>query len=71
VIDSNFTPAGSLGADLRALRKARGITLADLAGQIDRSVVWLSQVERNLSEPSITDLQSFGAVTGYLSLDAF
>ncbi|MFK7751252.1 MAG: helix-turn-helix domain-containing protein [Sedimentitalea sp.] len=48
---------GSLGADLRALRKARGLTLADLATQLDRSVGWLSQVERDLSEPSITDLR--------------
>ncbi|MCV6584771.1 MAG: XRE family transcriptional regulator [Marinibacterium sp.] len=47
----------SLGADLRALRKARGITLADLAARLDRSVGWLSQVERDLSEPSITDLR--------------
>lgn len=47
----------TLGADLRALRKSRGVTLADLAGRLDRSVGWLSQVERDLSEPSITDLR--------------
>jgi transcriptional regulator with XRE-family HTH domain len=47
----------TLGADLRTLRKARGLTLADLAQSLDRSVGWLSQVERNLSEPSITDLR--------------
>jgi len=47
----------SLGADLRALRKARGQTLAELATKLDRSVGWLSQVERDLSEPSITDLR--------------
>ena len=41
----------SLGADLRALRRARGLTLTELAGQIDRSVGWLSQVERDLSAP--------------------
>ncbi|WP_147126386.1 helix-turn-helix domain-containing protein [Shimia ponticola] len=47
----------SLGADLRALRKARGLTLQDLAEALGRSVGWLSQVERDMSEPSITDLR--------------
>ncbi|HEY9039573.1 MAG TPA: helix-turn-helix domain-containing protein [Roseovarius sp.] len=52
----------TLGADLRALRKARGVTLADLAQQLGRSVGWLSQVERDLSEPSVADLRSIAAV---------
>jgi transcriptional regulator with XRE-family HTH domain len=47
----------TLGADLRALRKSRGLTLADLADMLGRSVGWLSQVERDISEPSITDLR--------------
>lgn len=51
----------SLGADLRALRKARGLTLADLGATLGRSVGWLSQVERDLSEPSITDLRHIAA----------
>lgn len=53
--------SGSLGADLRALRKARGLTLTDLSARLDRSVGWLSQVERDLSEPSITDLRHIAA----------
>ncbi len=51
----------TLGADLRALRKARGLTLNDLAARLDRSVGWLSQVERDLSDPSITDLRHIAA----------
>ena len=47
----------TLGADLRALRKARGFTLSELADQLGKSVGWLSQVERDLSEPSIDDLR--------------
>jgi len=47
----------TLGADIRALRKARGLTLTDLGLILDRSVGWLSQVERGLSEPSIKDLR--------------
>ncbi|WP_323769280.1 XRE family transcriptional regulator [Antarctobacter sp.] len=47
----------TLGADLRALRRTRGLTLQHLADRLGRSVGWLSQVERDLSEPSITDLR--------------
>ena len=47
----------SLGADLRALRKARGFTLQGLADRLGRSVGWLSQIERELSTPSVTDLR--------------
>ena len=54
----------TLGADLRALRKARDKTLSDLAGQLGRSVGWLSQVERDLSEPSISDLRQIAGVLG-------
>nr|WP_303626453.1 cupin domain-containing protein [Roseovarius sp. M141] len=51
----------TLGADLRALRKARGVTLADLVQRLGRSVGWLSQVERDLSEPSVADLRGIAA----------
>ncbi len=53
--------AKTLGADLRAIRKARGVTLVDLAQTLNKSVGWLSQVERDLSEPSITDLREIAA----------
>lgn len=52
----------TLGADLRALRKARGLTLAELATKLDRSVGWMSQVERDLSVPTISDLHELAAV---------
>ena len=54
----------TLGADLRALRKSRGLTLTDLADRLGRSVGWLSQVERDISEPSITDLRHIAAALG-------
>ena len=53
--------AKTLGADLRALRRARGLTLQQLAERLGRSVGWLSQVERDLSQPSITDLRHIAA----------
>lgn len=49
--------APGVGGDLRALRKARGITLAALAVRVGRSVGWLSQIERSLTEPTIADLR--------------
>ncbi|MEM7438795.1 MAG: XRE family transcriptional regulator [Pseudomonadota bacterium] len=52
----------SLGADLRALRKSRGVTLATLAGEAGRSVGWLSQVERDISVPSFDELRSLARV---------
>jgi len=58
------TNSPTLGADLRALRKTRGLTLNDLATRLDRSVGWLSQVERDLSEPSVNDLRQISAELG-------
>ena len=52
----------TLGADLRALRKARGLTLTDIAERLGRSVGWLSQVERDKSDPSIADLREIASV---------
>lgn len=58
---SDIASSRSLGADLRALRKSRGVTLSDLADQLGRSVGWLSQVERDKSEPSINDLRTIAS----------
>ena len=49
--------SATLGADLRALRKARSVTLIDLAERCGKSVGWLSQVERDISHPSIEELK--------------
>lgn len=61
MLHSDSFQAKSLGADLRTLRKARGMTLTDLAEVLGRSVGWLSQVERDLSEPSVTDLREIAS----------
>ncbi|MDJ0821852.1 MAG: helix-turn-helix domain-containing protein [Paracoccaceae bacterium] len=58
---SPITP-DTLGADLRALRRARGLTLQDMADRLGRSVGWVSQVERDLSAPSITDLRHMASI---------
>ncbi|TIN79664.1 MAG: helix-turn-helix transcriptional regulator, partial [Mesorhizobium sp.] len=53
-----------LAGDIRALRKARGLTLAEIALKLDRSVGWVSQVERGLSIPSLGDLRAFAELFG-------
>lgn len=55
-------PSRTVGQDIRALRKARGLTLADLAERVGRSVGWMSQVERDLSRPSIDELRLLARV---------
>ena len=61
IIDAlqDSSPRAILARNIRALRKARGLTLAALAGLVDRSIGWLSQVERGISTPTLKDLQAF------------
>lgn len=59
VEDNNCT-----GKDIRALRKSRSITLQQLADQLNRSVGFISQIERGLSEPSLSDLRKIAALFG-------
>ena len=63
-MDDQGQTGATLGADIRALRKSRGLTLTDVAKRLDRSVGWLSQVERDLSEPSISDLRQIAECLG-------
>ncbi|MEM7564482.1 MAG: cupin domain-containing protein [Pseudomonadota bacterium] len=46
-----------LGNEIRQLRKVRGITLQQMALATGKSVGFLSQVERNLTKPSVSALQ--------------
>lgn len=50
------------GQDVRRLRKSRGLTLTDMARALNRSVGFISQVERGLSVPSIDDLRAIARV---------
>ncbi|WP_170603268.1 helix-turn-helix domain-containing protein [Ruegeria arenilitoris] len=56
-VNSQAPQKATLGADIRALRKARGLTLTEISTRLERSVGWFSQVERDLSDPSISDLR--------------
>jgi transcriptional regulator with XRE-family HTH domain len=54
---SPYLPLADLGNEIRQLRKVRGITLQQLALMTGKSVGYLSQVERNLTKPSVAALQ--------------
>lgn len=51
----------ALGHQIRDLRRAKGITIPDLAARIDRSVGWVSQIERGISEVSISALHQIAS----------
>ena len=61
MLQQRVNSTGSLGADLRALRKTRGLTLIDLSETLGRSVGWLSQVERDISSPTIEEIRKMAA----------
>ena len=56
--------APALGELIRDLRRARGLTLQELADQVGRSVGYLSQVERNKSTLSIAGLMAISRALG-------
>lgn len=53
-----------LSHDLRALRQAKSLTLAQISERIGRSVGWLSQVERGISMPTLADLRRMADTFG-------
>jgi len=61
-VNNRFFKQDGLGDDLRALRKSRGLTLTHVAQHLGRSVGWLSQVERGLSDPHIEELRKLAAL---------
>jgi transcriptional regulator with XRE-family HTH domain len=48
--------AVSLGEEIRQLRRARGMTLSDLASAIEKTPGFLSQIERGLAKPAVKTL---------------
>ena len=56
--------ASQLGELIRDLRRARGMTLQELADEIGKSVGYVSQVERNKSTLTIAALMSISRALG-------
>lgn len=67
-MDANTIPednnGAEIGVEIRSLRKARGLTLEDLAAKIGRSVGYISQVERGISPLTIPNLKAIAEVLG-------
>ena len=59
---SSVQSSGQIGCDIRALRRSRNWTLSDLAEQLERSVGWLSQVERDVTEPALDDIRKIAVL---------
>ena len=59
---SSTDQLANLGEEIRQLRKVRGITLQEMADTIGKSVGFLSQVERNITKPSVAALQDISEV---------
>ncbi len=55
---------GNVGAELRRLRLAKGLSLQQVAGTAGLSVGFVSQAERGLSQLSVKALQDLGAALG-------
>lgn len=71
--DTKTSPASarpSLGAKIREHRKARRLTLIELAEQCGISPSFLSQIERNKANPSVSTLKTIAKVFG-VSLGSF
>ena len=58
------TEAGAVGPQIRALRKAKGRTLADVAQAAGCSIGHLSQIERGLSDPTLALLTRLARALG-------
>jgi len=54
----------NVGVEIRRLRKARGLTLTELSESSSLSVGYLSQVERDISSPSIKALHDIAGALG-------
>lgn len=59
-----------IGSMLRERRRTLGLSMADVAKASELSIGYISQLERDLSSPSLTALMRIGEVLG-MSMDAF
>ncbi|MDD9877527.1 MAG: XRE family transcriptional regulator [Magnetovibrio sp.] len=60
----NGDGAASVGDQVREMRRARGLTLQQLADGIGRSVGYVSQLERGISKVDIENLHGIAGVLG-------
>ncbi|MCY4542669.1 MAG: XRE family transcriptional regulator [Rhodobacteraceae bacterium] len=61
----------SLAANIRSRRQELGLTLQDVADVTNLSVGFISQVERNLTSPSLSSLAALSRTLGTRTADLF
>lgn len=57
-------PDARIGSEIRALRKARRLTIKALAERTGQSVGYLSEIERGLASPNIKSLHEIASALG-------
>jgi transcriptional regulator with XRE-family HTH domain len=62
--ESDLARAEEIGDQIRQLRKAKGLTLQDLASRIGMSIGYVSQLERNRSTLSVASLMRISEALG-------
>ncbi|WJF89633.1 XRE family transcriptional regulator [Paraburkholderia bonniea] len=60
-LDAATDGVRGIGEDIRGLRKSRRMTINQLASALDRSVGYVSQIERGLSTPTLKDVYAISA----------
>ena len=53
-----------LGDQIRSIRKRQEITLKELAEKTGLSIGYISQIERNLTDPSLSTLRKISGALG-------
>lgn len=61
--------SGDFGAKLKARRRAKGMTLKQLAEKTKLSISLLSEVERGLAQPSMSSLKKIAQAMGFSLFD--
>ena len=56
--------SADIGRDIRAIRQSKGMTLTEMAVKLGRSIGYLSQVERGISELSTEELRQVAELFG-------
>lgn len=69
VATASPTDAERLGRQIRAVRRARGMTLVQMAAAADLSHPFLSQLERGLARPSMLSLEKIARALGSSQLE--
>ena len=61
--------AGTLGLNVRRVRKERGLSQEALADEVELAVTYVGQIERGRRNPTLAVVERFAKVLGVKPLD--